>query len=123
MYRLNLKPGRHLPPDQVEVNLASQLQISNLSIVREERINRKVPTPGGVTAVPAKFDSKLMVLDKSKGTSSTTTEPVTRENAFPPVSRPVSTGAIPKNPGRDTFKARDIREAPLSRASRKVDSG
>ena len=128
MYRLNLKPGRHLPPDQVEVNLASQLQISNLSIVREERINRKVPTPGGVTAVPAKFDSKLMVLDRSKGTSTSTTEPVTRENAFPPLPRPVSsvgkaTGAIPKNTGRDTFKARDIREAPLSRASRKVDSG
>jgi len=118
MYRLHLKPGRHLPPDQVEVNLASQLQISNLSIVREERINRKVPTPGGVTSVPAEFNPKLMMTDRSKSSVTPIDSTVIdKDKAFPPLSGsvhapPKSTGAIPKMGGQNPFKARDIRDKP-----------
>jgi len=118
MYRLHLKPGRHLPPDQVEVNLASQLQISNLSIVREERINRKVPTPGGVTSVPAEFNPKLMMTDRSKSSVTPIDSTVIdKDKAFPPLSGsvhapPKSTGAIPKTAGQNPFKARDIRDKP-----------
>jgi len=61
LYRLRLKPDRHLPPDQVEQNLANKLQLANISFVREERINRKVPTPGGVVSMPHQFDHSLMV--------------------------------------------------------------
>jgi len=118
MYRLHLKPGRHLPPDQVEVNLASQLQISNLSIVREERINRKVPTPGGVTSVPAEFNPKLMMTDRSKSSVTPIDSTVIdKDKAFPPLSGSVhaplkSTGAIPKKADQNPFKARDIRDKP-----------
>jgi len=63
MYDLTLKPGRHLPPRDVERNLAHELEIqtSKLCIVREERINRFIPTPGGVTSLPAVFDTDKMV--------------------------------------------------------------
>jgi len=115
LYRLHLKPGRHLPPDQVDENLASQLQITSLSYVREERINRKVPTPGGVTSVPAQFDPKLMVTDRSKETTSTTQGD--EDTPHPPVtnnpSLARSTGAIPKTShSTNPFRARDIREKP-----------
>ena len=114
LYRLHLKPGRHLPPDQVDANLANQLQIGNLSIVREERINRKVPTPGGVTTVPAKFDRKLMVTDRSRDFIST--KSISKDDDAPHLCKvvsnppPNSTGAIPKNRFKNPFKARDIRE-------------
>jgi len=127
MYRLHLKPGRHLPPDQAEVNLTNQLQISNLSIVREERINRKVPTPGGVTSVPSKFDPKLMVTDRSKVTNSVTDAQVKGSMDFPPLSGAggipsKSTGAIPKKANQNIFKAKDIRDKSVVSRSNYLDS-
>ena len=113
LYRLHLRPGRHLPPDQVEQNLANQLQLTNISYVREERINRKVPTPGGVTCVPAEFDPQLMVHKKSSeffptqpGKSSQDSAPPSHNSTISQVL-PKSTGAIPKT---NPYKAKDIRE-------------
>eukprot|EP00092_Neocalanus_flemingeri_P016616 GFUD01017977.1.p1 GENE.GFUD01017977.1~~GFUD01017977.1.p1 ORF type:complete len:495 (-),score=145.53 GFUD01017977.1:1213-2598(-) len=112
LYRLHLKPGRHLPPDQVEHNLANKLQLSHISFVTEERINRKVPTPGGVTAMPTEFDPKLMVQRRdseycsSKAASNHVSVPATPTLSVSHVL-PMSMGAIPKT---TPFKARDIRE-------------
>jgi len=104
------------------VNLTNQLQISNLSIVREERINRKVTTPGGVTSVPSKFEPKLMVTDRSKLTNPVTDAIVKRSMAGAGGVPSKSTGAIPKKANQNIFKAKDIRDKSVVSRSNYLDS-
>merc|ERR1712083_563827 len=69
----------------------------------------KVPTPGGVTSVPADFNPKLMMTDRSKLTvSPNNSNVIVKDTAFPPLPGsghvpPKSTGAIPKRASQNPF--------------------
>ena len=68
IYDLGLRRGRHLPPDQdvARPNVTMKLKWASCNHVKSERINRFVPTPGGITSGPHTFDPKVDVEHRDK---------------------------------------------------------
>ena len=109
-YGLGLRVGRHLPPDQEgsRPDAATKLKWASTSHVRSERINRFVPTPGGVAMGPLTFDPAVDMEQRDQ------------ENTyFPGLQKDKNAG--PRFWGRregtnlsleeGTFPSRDVRQA------------
>jgi len=56
LYQLPLKPGKHYPQEKHVTLHPSMINMDNLAI--EDRINRKIPTPGGITETPRGLDEE-----------------------------------------------------------------
>ena len=90
IYNLGLRSKGHLPPDQAvsKPNVTNKPKVSSCNYVKSERINRFIPTPGGVTLGPQTFDPKIDVEHRDKDNvyfpgHMSDTKAITR----PPVSR------------------------------------
>jgi len=111
-YNIHPKPGKHYPQEKTITLSPKLLNLENLAI--EERINRKIPTPAGVTDIPlgmgmnedlsSSFGRHDANNDKSQ-TVKKIFKPIMVE-PVPKVDRMAANlGAIPK-----VFPSRDIRE-------------
>ena len=50
------RPGKHYPQEKHVILHPSMINMDNLAI--EDRINRKIPTPGGITETPRGLDEE-----------------------------------------------------------------
>ena len=64
IYNLGLRRNDHLPPNQAVTK--PKIELSKCNYVKSERINRYVPTPGGITLGPQTFNPKIDVEHRDK---------------------------------------------------------
>ena len=64
IYNLGLRRNDHLPPNQAVTK--PKIELSKCNYVKSERINRYVPTPGGITLGPQTFNPKRDVEHRDK---------------------------------------------------------
>jgi len=114
-YNIHPRPGKHYPQEKTITLAPKLLNLENLAI--EERINRKIPIPAGVTDIPLglgmdeNFSSAFgrQDLDASSSGSRTIKKSFKPINVAEPVQRvdrmAANLGAIPK-----IYPSRDIRE-------------
>jgi len=57
VYKIQLKPGKHVPQDRWVSLMPHEIKMENLAI--EDRINRMIPAPAGVTDIPHGLDEEL----------------------------------------------------------------